>query len=58
MAVKKSKMEYFKDEIQDLILVKKISIKSAWKIINIELPEYAKISYPGFYNYVKQHIIS
>ena len=56
MATKKSKMEYFRKEIEELILDKKISIRSAWKIINGDLPEYAKISYAGFFNYVKHHI--
>ncbi|SFP02447.1 hypothetical protein [Hydrogenimonas thermophila] len=50
---KKSKMEYFRTEIEELIK-KGVSIRSAWKIINSELPDYAKISYMGFYNYAKQ----
>lgn len=52
---KKSKMEYFRTEIEELIK-KGVSIRSAWKIINSELPDYAKISYSAFFHFVKNHI--
>ena len=54
---KSSRMDYFKDEIEELI-GKGVSIRSAWKIVNDKLPSHAKISYSGFYHYVKQHIKS
>jgi len=52
---KRSRMEYFREEIEDLI-EKGVSIRSAWKIINADLPEYAKVSYVTFYRYVKNNI--
>ena len=52
---KKSRMEYFKKEIEELIR-KGVSIRSAWKLINADLPEYAKISYNAFFRFVKNNI--
>jgi len=52
----KSRLDYFKSEIEDLILNKGVSIKSAWKIINSNIPEFAKISYQGFHYYVRKNI--
>jgi len=50
---RKSRLEFFRGEIEGLIK-KGVSIRSAWKIINADLPEYAKISYDGFYKYIKK----
>lgn len=50
----KSRMEYFKDEIKELIIIG-VSVRSAWKIINNKLPDYAKVSYNSFLHYVKKH---
>ena len=52
---KKSRMEYFRKEIEELIK-KDVSIRSAWKIINADLPDYAKISYNAFFRFVKNNI--
>jgi len=52
---KKSRMEYFRPEIEELIK-KGVSIRSAWKIINADLPDYAKISYNAFFRFVKNHL--
>ncbi|OHE11197.1 MAG: hypothetical protein A2525_03790 [Sulfurimonas sp. RIFOXYD12_FULL_36_11] len=54
---KKSKLEYFKSEIEEL-LKKGTSIRSAWKIINYDLPDYAKISYSTFRRFIQNDIIS
>ena len=53
---KKSRMEFFKKDIEELIR-KGASIRSAWKLINADLPDYAKISYNAFLNFVKKHIL-
>lgn len=54
---KKSRMEYFRKEIEELIK-KGVSIRSAWRIINADLPDYAKISYNAFLNFVKKYVES
>lgn len=52
---RKNKAAYFHDEIKELI-IKGASVRSAWKIINYDLPDYAKISYNAFLTYVKKNI--
>jgi hypothetical protein len=52
---KKSKIDYFKVQIEDL-LKKGASIRSTWKIVNADLPEYAKFSYTAFLYYVRKNI--
>lgn len=47
---KQSKLEYFRKEIEEL-LKKEISIRAAWKILNYDLPAYAKTSYSTFYRF-------
>ncbi len=51
----KSRMEKYKNEIQNLIL-KGVSIRSAWRLINADLPEEGKISYNAFYHFVRNAI--
>jgi hypothetical protein len=51
----KSKLEQYKTKIEDLI-EKGISIRSAWKLINSELPSEAKMSYSAFVHFVNKHI--
>ena len=51
---KKSKLDYFKNEIDELMKIG-VSIKCAWLIINSKLPEYAKVSYSGFYYYIQEN---
>lgn len=51
----KSRMEKYKKEIESLIL-KGVSVRSAWKIINFDLPEKVKISYNAFYHFVNKNI--
>ena len=51
----KSKLEKYKVEISSLI-EKKVSIMSAWKILNSSFSEDKKISYHAFYHYVVLHI--
>ena len=51
----KSRMEKYKNEIENLIL-KGVSIRSAWRLINADLPEECKISYNAFYNFVRNAI--
>ena len=53
---KKSRMEYFRSEIEELIK-KGVSIRSIWKIINANLPDYAKISYSAVYHFIKTNNI-
>ena len=49
----KSRMEKYKSKIENLIL-KGVSIRSAWRLINADLPEEGKISYNAFYHFVKK----
>ena len=51
----KSRMEKYKNEIQNFIL-KGVSIRSAWRLINADLPEEGKISYNAFYHFVRNAI--
>lgn len=54
---KKSKIDYFKIQIEDLIN-KGASIRSTCNIINADLPDYAKFSYTAFLQYVNKNIKS
>ncbi len=54
----KSKLEKYREEITDLVCNKGTSIRSAWKIINYNLPEEAKVSNNTFFHFVKKHIIN
>lgn len=51
----KSKMEKYKKEIENLI-IKGVSIRSAWRLINADLPKEGKVSYNAFYHFVKNTI--
>lgn len=51
----KSRLGHFDNEIKELI-TKGASVRSAWKILNYDLPPYAKISYNAFLEYVKKNI--
>jgi hypothetical protein len=51
-----SKFEKHKAKIEHLLKNVKISIKSAWKIINYDLLDEVKMSYSAFFHYVKNHI--
>ena len=51
----KSKLEKYKVEIKDFI-IKGVSISSAHKIINSNLPIEEKISYNAFLHFVNKHI--
>ena len=51
----KSRMKRYKKEIRNLIL-KGVSIRSSWRLINADLPEEGKISYNAFYHFVKNAI--
>ncbi len=50
----KSRMEKYKKEIRNLIL-KGVSIRSSWRLINADLPEEGKISYNAFLHFVKKN---
>lgn len=52
----KSRMEKYRKEIENLI-IKGVSIRSAWIIINSNVPEEGKISYTAFFHFVKTHIV-
>jgi len=49
---KKSRLDRYKTEIKSLI-DKGVSVRSAWSIINSELDQADKITYSGFFYYVK-----
>jgi hypothetical protein len=51
----KSRMEKYKNEIKNLIL-KGVSIRSAWRLINADLPEEGKISYNAFLHFVNRNV--
>lgn len=51
-----SKMEKFKTQIREYLDIG-VSIRSAQRLINSQLPEEAKISYTAFYHYCKMHIL-
>ena len=51
----KSRMERYKNKIENLIL-KGVSIRSAWRLINADLPEEGKISYNAFLHFVNRNI--
>ena len=51
----KSRMEKYKNEIENLIL-KGVSIRSAWRLINADFSEDGKISYNAFYHFVKNNL--
>ena len=53
----KSRMERYRVEITELVK-KGVSTRSAWKIINYNLPDEAKISYNAFNYFVNTHIKS
>ena len=53
----KSRMEKYKKEIENLIS-KGVSIRSAWRLINADLPEEGKISYNAFYHFIKKNKIN
>lgn len=49
-----SKMEKFRTQIREYLNIG-VSIRSAQRLINSQLPEEAKISYTAFYHYCKTH---
>lgn len=51
----KSRMERYRKEIEELIIIG-VSVRSAWKIINADLPKGGKISYNAFYHFVRNNI--
>ena len=51
----KSRMEKYRSKIENLIL-KGVSIRSAWRLINADLPEEGKISYNAFLHFVNKNI--
>lgn len=51
-----SKMEKFRTQIREYLDIG-VSIRSAQRLINSQLPEEAKISYTAFYHYCKTHIL-
>ena len=51
----KSRMERYKNKIENLIL-KGVSIRSAWRLINADLPEEGKISYNAFLHFVNRNV--
>ena len=51
-----SKMEKFRTQIMDY-LKNGVSIRSAQRLINSQLPEEAKISYTAFYHFCKTHLL-
>ena len=51
-----SKMEKFRTQIKEYLDIG-VSIRSAQRLINSQLPEEAKISYTTFYHYCKTHIL-
>ena len=51
-----SKMERFRTQIREYINIG-VSIRSAQRLINSQLPEEAKISYNAFYHFCKTHIL-
>ena len=51
-----SKMEKFRTQIREYLDIG-VSIRSAQRFINSQLPEEAKISYTAFYHYCKTHIL-
>jgi len=52
---KKSRMEYFRKDIEKYLNIG-VNIRNIWKIINAELPQHSKITYQGFYKYVKKNL--
>jgi len=53
----KSRMEKYRLQIVDLIY-KGVSIRSAWRLINVNLPKEGKISYNAFYHFIKKNKIN
>lgn len=51
-----SKMEKFRAQIREYINIG-VSIRSAQRLINSQLPEKAKISYTAFYHFCKTQIL-
>ena len=51
-----SKMEKFRTQISDYLKIG-VSIRSAQKLINYQLPKEAKISYTAFYHFCKTQIL-
>lgn len=51
-----SKMERFRTQIREYINIG-VSIRSAQRLINSQLPEEAKISYTAFYHFCKTHLL-
>ena len=51
-----SKMEKFRTQIRDYLKIG-VSIRSAQRLINSQLPEEAKISYTAFYHFCKTQIL-
>ncbi|MBP9491038.1 MAG: hypothetical protein KBE77_06280 [Aliarcobacter sp.] len=51
----KSRMEKYRLEIENLIKIG-VSIRSAWRLINVNLPEEGKISYNAFLHFVNRNL--
>ncbi|QEZ89310.1 hypothetical protein ACIB15232_1198 [Aliarcobacter cibarius] len=53
----KSRMEKYRLEIENLMKIG-VSIRSAWRLINVNLPKEGKISYNAFYHFIKKNKIN
>ena len=51
----RSRLDFFKDTIVDLVCRRGLPVSSAWKYINADLPEHSKISRSLFISYAKKN---